>query len=372
MYTDVKKTRAYVDLEAIAGNYRHAAAQTGVPVIAVVKANAYGHGAAAVARRLMDEGCRFFAVATVDEALELRESGVTGRILVLGYVLDDCLEQAVAKDISLAIDSACHLQKLLDVAAGRAVNVHIKLDTGMNRTGFAVKDSALPSGLAEAAELLLSHPNAVCEGVFSHFAVADEDDGGAFTALQFERYRKAVAALEKMGVKPAVRHICNSAGLVRFADMRLDAVRMGITLYGCGNLDPACRPAMSFKTVIVNVHTLKAGESVSYGLTYTAERDRRIAVIGAGYADGLKRCLSGGKGCVLCHGKRAPFVGRICMDMAMIDVTDIPEAAVGDDVTIFGQDGNAVLTADEVAKNAGTISYEILCSVSGRVPRVYE
>ena len=152
--------------------------------------------------------------------------------------------------------------------------------------------------------------------------------------------------------------------------MHLDAVRMGVTLYGCGNLDAACKPAMTFKTRVINVHALKKGESVSYGCTYTADSDRRIAVIGAGYADGYKRCLSG-KGYVLCPGKKAPLVGRICMDMAMVDVTDIPEAAVGDDAVLFGSDAEALLSAEEVASWADTIPYEILCAVSARVPRVY-
>lgn len=372
-HTDVKKTRAIVDLEAIAHNYRQAVklCAPDTAVAAVVKANAYGHGAVRVARRLMEEGCSFFTVATVDEALELRAGGVEGTVLILGYVLDEYLSEAVKNDISLAADSVEHMEKISEAAGGQPVKVHIKLDTGMNRTGFAVKNEPMTPELLRAARLFREHPNMVCEGIFSHFAMADEENGEPFTRIQFERFQRAAEAFERQGVKPAVRHICNSAGLVRFEKMRLDVVRMGITLYGCGALDAACRPAMEFRTRIVNVHELKAGESVSYGLTYTAESDRRIAIIGAGYADGLKRCLSNGRGYVLCRGAKAPFVGRICMDMAMIDVTHIPDASVGDDAVIFGRDGGAFLSADEVADCVGTIPYEILCSVSERVPRVY-
>ncbi len=373
LHTDVKKTRAVIDLDAVADNYRHTAQMCApAAVAAVVKADAYGHGALAVAKKLASVGCKFFTVSNIDEALELRLGGIDGIILVLGFVLDEFLPEAVENGISLAVDTAEHLEKILEAADGRTVKIHIKLDTGMNRTGFAAKSEtgALVAELAKAVALLKSHDNVVCEGVFSHFAVADEPDGAAFTEMQFARFTETVKALKEAGIKPLYRHICNSAGIVRFPHMHLDAVRMGVTLYGCGDLDSACRPAMTFKTRIINVHNLKQGESVSYGCTYTADAERRIAVIGAGYADGYKRCLSG-KGYVLCHGKKAPLVGRICMDMAMVDVTDIPEAAVGDDAVLFGTDGNAFLSAEEVASWAETIPYEILCAVSARVPRVY-
>lgn len=373
-HTDVKKTRAVIDLNAIAGNYTHTAkACAPAKVAAVVKADAYGHGALAVAKRLNAVGCDFFTVSNIDEALELRTGGITGTILVLGYVLDEFLPEAVENDISLAVDTVAHLKTILRAADGRPVKIHIKLDTGMNRTGFFAKGDGAPldEELHKAVELIEKHPNLVCEGIFSHFAVADEPEGSAFTETQYARFTETVEKLRALGLKPTYRHICNSAGIVRFPQMHLDAVRMGVTLYGCGDLDSACVPAMTFKTRVINVHTLKKGESVSYGCTYTADADRRIAVIGAGYADGYKRCLSG-KGHVLCHGKKAPLVGRICMDMAMVDVTDIPEAAVGDDVVLFGKDGDERLPAEKLAAWADTIPYEILCAVSARVPRVYE
>lgn len=373
-HTDVKKTRAVIDLNAIAQNYTHTAkACAPAKVAAVVKADAYGHGALAVAKRLNTVGCDFFTVSNIDEALELRIGGITGTILVLGYVLDEFLPEAVENDISLAVDTVAHLKTILRAADGRPVKIHIKLDTGMNRTGFFAKGDGAPldEELRKVVELIEKHPNLVCEGIFSHFAVADEPEGSAFTETQYARFTETVEKLRALGLKPTYRHICNSAGIVRFPQMHLDAVRMGVTLYGCGDLDSACVPAMTFKTRVINVHTLKKGESVSYGCTYTADTDRRIAVIGAGYADGYKRCLSG-KGYVLCHGKKAPLVGRICMDMAMVDVTDIPEAAVGDDVVLFGKDGDERLPAEKLAAWADTIPYEILCAVSARVPRVYE
>ena len=373
-HTDVKKTRAVIDLEAIAANYRHTADLCRpAEVAAVVKADAYGHGALAVAKKLESVGCKLFTVSNIDEALELRTGGINGMILVLGFVLDEFLPEAVENGISLAVDTVAHLEKILQAADGRTVKIHIKLDTGMNRTGFAAKsapEQPLDAELVRAASLIRSHDNLVCEGIFSHFAVADEPDGADFTEMQYARFTDTVEKLRALGIQPTYRHICNSAGIVNFPHMHLDAVRMGVTLYGCGNLDAACKPAMTFKTRVINVHALKKGESVSYGCTYTADSDRRIAVIGAGYADGYKRCLSG-KGYVLCHGKKAPLVGRICMDMAMVDVTDIPEAAVGDDAVLFGSDAEAFLSAEEVASWADTIPYEILCAVSARVPRVY-
>ncbi len=374
MFTDIKKTRVIVDLDAIASNYLHTKELAGdVRVAAVVKADAYGHGALPVARALADVGCDFFAVATIDEALALRADGISGTILVLGYVLDGCLGDAIENGVSLAVDSTAHLERIIATAGNRTALVHLKLDTGMNRTGFSAKGETVSSALWDAVGLLKEHPNIRCEGVFSHFPVADEtgEEARRFTEKQFRAYQHTVGFLREKGIVPTICHICNSAGILNYADMHLDAVRAGICLYGLETNDPAYRPAMQFKTIIVNIHTITPGESVGYGLAFTADTTMRIAVIGAGYADGLKRCLSSGKGYVLCHGKKAPILGRVCMDMTMIDITDIPEAVVGDDAVIFGESEGVYLSAEEVAACAQTISYEILCSVSKRVPRLY-
>ena len=372
-FIDVRKNRAEIDLEAIAHNFRYTREISGgARVCAVVKADAYGHGAIKVAQRLMDEGCDFFAVANINEALELRDGGIKGTILILGYVLDAYLGYAIENDVSLALDDPSHLKKILEIAGGRPVRVHIKLDTGMNRTGFDAKHYVISPALKEAVKLIKENDNIIVEGLFSHFAASDDAEKEAFTKAQYERFVNTAKALEEMGIYPEIKHICNSASILRYKDMHQSGVRMGISLYGCTVGDDNYRPAMQFKTVIVNTHELKTGDKVGYGMTYTADRDMKIAVIGAGYADGLKRCLSGGVGEVLCHGKRAKIVGRVCMDMTMIDISDIPEAKVGDDVTLFGEDNGAYLSADEVAKWAGTISYEILCAVSKRIPRIYK
>ena len=370
--TDLKKTRAIIDLDVLSQNYLYTKKMCApAKVGAVVKADAYGHGAVRVASRLAADGCDFFAVATVDEALELRAGGITQPVLILGYVLDNFLENAISPNISLALDSVEHLEKIIEVAAGRHAKIHIKIDTGMNRTGFPAKNTSFSPELKEAVKLLKNNENIECEGIFSHFALADEPDGEDFTKKQYERFCETVKALEQTGIHPKIKHICNSSAIVGFPYMHLDAVRMGISLYGCADIDKAYKPCMQFKTVIVNIHKLSCGEGVSYGQRFVADKDMRIAVIGAGYADGLKRCLSCSKGYVLCHGKKAPILGIVCMDMTIVDVSDIPEAKVGDDAVIFGSDSGAYLSADEVAERAGTIPYEILCSVSSRVPRVY-
>ena len=373
-FTDVKKTRAVIDLDAIAHNYKVAKEVCGGKrICAIIKADAYGHGAAAVAKRLEAEGCDFYATATVDEALSLRENGVKGTVLILGYVLDCYLENAISNGISLAVDSFMHLQNILKAAKGRKVRVHIKLDTGMNRTGFPAKDGELCDELKLVSELIKNNDNLIFEGLFSHLAVADDDDGEEFSEIQYSRFVSVAEKLEKQGIVPEIKHICNSAGLRKFSDkMGLDAVRCGISLYGCEVSGFDYKPAMDFVTTVVNVHTMKKGEQVGYGLSFTAEKDMKIAVIGAGYADGLKRCIAGGGGYVLIHGQKAKFVGRICMDMAMVDVTDIPDVKVEDDAVIFGYSEGSHLSADKVAEFANTISYEIICAVSARVPRVYK
>ena len=373
-FTDVKKTRAVVDLEAIAHNYNIAKKVCGNNrICAIIKADAYGHGAAAVAKRLDREGCDFYATATVDEALSLRENGIKGTVLILGYVLECYLESAISNGISLAADTFEHLKSILDAAKGREVRVHIKIDTGMNRTGFSAKDCEICDELKRAAELIKNNDNLIFEGLFSHLAVADDDDGEVFSDIQYERFIKIAEKLEHMGIVPQIKHICNSAGLRKFSGkMGLDAVRCGISLYGCEASGLDYKPAMEFVTTVVNVHTMKKGEQVGYGLSYTAEKDMKIAVIGAGYADGLKRCIAKGGGFVLIHGRKAKFLGRICMDMAMVDVTDIPDVKVEDDAVIFGYSDGVHLSADKVAEFADTISYEIICAVSARVPRVYK
>ncbi len=360
------KTWCAVDLDAIAHNYNYTKSRTNAKVIAVVKANAYGHGAVEAANRLVAEGCDYFAVSSIEEALELRKGGIECGILVLGYVLPCHIEKAVDTDISFACASLEFAKALSETKLSKKAKIHIKLNTGMNRTGFNVCHNAGYDDLKDALALLKNNKSIQFEGVFSHFAKAEDDK--AFSDKQCAYFENAVDFIKSNGVNPDMLHICNSAGTYNYPSKHLDAVRAGIHLYGCASGDKNFIQAMDFNTRIVDIHNLKEGDGVSYGLDYIADKERKIAVVGAGYADGIFRCLSDGKGYFLVRGKRCPVIGRVCMDMTMIDISDIPEAQVGDVVTIWGKN----LPADEQAENAGTISYELLCSVSPRVVRVYE
>ena len=362
---DFLKTWCRVDLDAIAHNYNYIKSKTTSRVISVIKAGAYGHGALAVAKRLEKEGCDFFAVSSAGEATELRDGGINSEIMVLGYVLPCQLQELVTKDISFACASSDFAKVLCETPLEKKARIHIKLNTGMNRTGFCICHNAGYDELEKALTLLKQSENVSVYGVFSHFAKAEDDK--ACSQKQYGYFVNAVDFIRSKGVNPELLHICNSAGTYNYPEMHLDAVRAGIHLYGC-DADENFRPGMDFCTRVVDVHTLKEGDGVSYGLTYVADKETKIAVIGAGYADGLFRCLSNGKGYVSLNGKKCPIVGRICMDMAMIDVSDIKDVKVGDVVTLWGN----ALRAEEQAKNAGTISYELLCAVAPRVPRIYE
>ncbi len=368
MYTETNllKTWCSVDLDAIAHNYNYTKSRTSANIICVVKAGAYGHGAIPVAKRLASEGCGYFAVSSIEEALELRHGGIDCNILILGYVLPSRIADAADNDIAFACASYDFAKILCETPLSKKVRVHIKLNTGMNRTGFNVCHSSGYEELQKALELLNGNANIEIEGVFSHFAKAEDDE--AFSKKQWGYFENAVDFIKKNGIQPRMLHICNSAGTYNFPSMHLDAVRLGIHLYGCESDDENYIQSMDFCTRIVDIHALKEGDGVGYGLHYIADKKTTIAVIGAGYADGIFRCLSDGKGYVSVNGKKCPIIGRVCMDMTMIDISSVPEAKVGDVVTIWGKD----LPTEEQAKNAGTISYELMCSVTPRVPRIYE
>lgn len=348
-------------------------------ILAVVKADAYGHGAKAVSSALYESGVRHFAVANIDEALALRKNGLQGTILVLGPVLPLRLNDAAENDISVTVDSSESLAfaAAFTEASGKKLKIHIALNTGMNRIGFEAYDygeigddgSRLCESLLDAVKVLKSNRLLITEGIFSHLCDADNDDC-EYTERQFERFEKTVSQLSAGGINFTYRHICNSAGTMKYSERRYDLVRFGIGLYGYEFPEDNLLPVMSFKTHVAHITAVKKGDTVGYGRDYIAARDMRTATITAGYADGFNRLLSN-RGFVVIRGKRAPIVGRICMDMTMVDVTDIPEAALFDEVTIIGSDGGEVITADEIAENCGTISYEILCSVGKRVPRTY-
>ena len=372
---DRKRTWAEISLNAVEHNYnefRRVLPET-TRFLGVVKANAYGHGASQVAHRLEKLGADYLAVACLDEAVWLRRDGIRLPILILGATPAECADELVQYDITQAVECAEKGFALSEnLPAGAKLKIHIKLDTCMGRIGFRARDNAE----LLAAEEVMKLPNLICEGCFMHFAVSDEPaTQEAYTRDQFETFIKASDKLmADTGIRFAIRHCGNSGCVLNYREYALDMVRPGLLTYGMypaaehGGLD--LRPAMQLKTRVAVITHHKKGDTISYGRTWTAERDCTLAVIPIGYADGLHRCLSN-KLEVLIHGQRVRQVGRICMDMCMIDVTDIPEAAVGDVVTVFGTDGDAVLPVEELARLAGTINYELTCAVAPRVPRVY-
>lgn len=371
--TDNLRCFAEVDMDAIVGNFD--SIRSFVPsakkLMAVIKADGYGHGAVVIAKALQDKA-DFFGVAMLDEALELRRSGIENPILILGYTQPALFPILVRYDIRPAIFRLSDAKKLNDAAAalGKTANLHIALDTGMSRIGYADNGESV-SEIVRIAAL----GNVRIEGIFSHFAKADSTDR-EYTELQRGRYRDFVAKLAENGVQIPLRHLFNSAATIGF-DTEYEMMREGIILYG---LRPSyevdmekirtLRPAMSLRARIGHVKTLEKGVAISYGCTYVTERPTRVATVCAGYADGVPRVISN-KACVLVHGKKAPIIGRICMDQFMIDVTDIPNVRVDELATVFGRDGEAQIFADDVASVAGTIGYELVCGITRRVPRVY-
>lgn len=360
---------AEINLDAIAHNVQQAKAnlKPGTKLCAVVKADAYGHGAVRVAQEAARNGADFFAVALLQEAVQLRDAGIDLPILVLGSMLTEVADLVVRYDISHAVFDEERLYALNEAALKQntKAKIHIKIDTGMHRIGVHVKDAG------KFAKLAASLPGIEIEGVFSHFATADADDK-QYAAYQFERFQEALRLIEAEGVKISLRHIANSAALTELQEYQLDMVRQGITLYG---LHPAhmidCykdfEPVMTVKTKVAFLKTLPKGETIGYGRTYTLPRTTVVATLPIGYADGVSRRLSN-KGYMIINGEHAPIIGKVCMDQLMLDVTDIPDVHVGSEVIVFG---GRELPMELVAEWADTICYEIICGVSPRVPREY-
>lgn len=360
---------AEINLDAVAHNVQAAKAnlKPTTKLCAVVKADAYGHGAVRVAQEAVRNGADFLAVALLQEAVKLRDAGIDTSILILGAMLPEVAELVVRYDISQAVFDEERLYALNAAALKlhTKAKIHIKIDTGMHRIGLHVKDAG------SFAKLAASLPGITIEGVFSHFATADADDK-EYAAYQFARFQEALQLIEAEGVHIPIRHIANSAALTELQEYQLDMVRQGITLYG---LHPAhmidCykdfEPVMTVKTKVAFVKELPAGETIGYGRTYTLTRKSVIATVPLGYADGISRRLSN-KGYMLINGEKAPIIGRVCMDQTMLDVTDIPGVKLGDEVTVFG---GRELPMELVAEWADTICYEIVCAVSPRVPREY-
>jgi alanine racemase len=343
-----------------------------IDMMAVVKADAYGHGAIEVAKEALACGTSYLAVAFLDEALELRRAGITAPILVLGYTPAKGLSLAIRYNITINVYSDEILDALPAYAnAERPLKIHIKLDTGMGRLGLNREDEAIAF-----IERALQIPGVEVEGLFTHYACADETDK-SYTLEQYRKFTGIVKHFEERGVTFRYLHAGNSATAIDTPELTCNMVRLGISMYGLYPSDEVrkenidLQPVMSLKTAIVHMKKMPEGAGVSYGATYRTQKDgERIAVLPVGYADGFSRMLSGQAEGLL-RGRRVPVVGRICMDQCMADVSDVPGAAAGDEVVLIGRQGDEAITAEDLAQRLGTINYEITCMISHRVPRVY-
>ena len=339
-------------------------------VLAVVKADAYGHGAVGVSQRIRDLA-DYFGVATIDEAVELRNAGITEPILIIGYTDSDDFEKLVEHNITQTVYDVKECEKLSSVAisAGTKIKVHLKVDTGMGRIGF----SADESGVKEALKLKCMEGLDI-EGIFTHYAKADELDK-SYSRNQKEKFLEFIKGMEAGGVTFAIKHIDNSAGTMEMDDDEFDMVRLGIVSYGLYPSDEVdksieIRPVMSLVSHVSHVKAVEAGASISYGGTYVTDTTRRIATVTVGYADGYPRAQSN-LGRVIVRGQYAPIVGRVCMDQMMIDVTDIPDVSVKDEVILIGGTDDKYISVEEVAQYANSFNYELVCHIGRRVPHVY-
>lgn len=369
------RVKAVISLDAVEQNFREMRKNIAedTKMIAVVKADAYGHGAVPIAHLIEDYDYIWgFAAATAEEAVHLRQAGITKPILILGIVFDEYFPELVQYDIRPAVCEYDEAKKLSDEAAlqNKTVHIHIALDTGMTRIGYA----DIPESVEEIKKIS-ELPNLEIEGMFTHFARADEYDRSP-AMVQFERYQDFSKRVEEAGVDIPLHHCSNSAGIIRVPEANLSIVRAGITIYGIYPSSEVERdivklaPVMELKSHITYVKDVPEGAAISYGGTYVADKKRRVATIPVGYADGYPRQLSN-KGWVLIHGKKAPILGRVCMDQFMVDVTEIDNVKKGDEVTLLGRDGDEFISIEEIGDLCGRFSYEFACDISPRVPRVY-
>ena len=369
------RVRAVIDLDAILYNMNsmHQNISEDTKIMAVIKADGYGHGAAEVAECIEHlDYLAGYAVATVEEGLILRNHGIKKPILILGYAFSDQYDELIAADMRPTVFTREMAQELSQAAGEMGVDcpIHFAVDTGMSRIGYQVTEEAADE-MAQIARL----PHIMVEGIFTHFARADEADKTS-AEEQLALFEKMISMLEERGIRIPVKHCSNSAGIVELKEANMDMVRAGITLYGLWPSEEVRRdiidlkPALSLITHVAYVKDLEAGRAISYGGTYVTKRPSRIATIPVGYADGYARGLSN-KGAVLIHGKRAPICGRVCMDQFMVDVTDIPEIKMGDEVILIGSAGEETITMEEVGELSGRFNYEFVCNLGKRIPRVF-
>lgn len=366
---------ASIDLDAIRHNLesmkKNIAKDT--KIIAVIKTDGYGHGAVPIAQEIEDYEYLFgYAVATSDEAMQLRKNGIKKPLLILGYTFEESYEELIENEVRMAVFKYDMAKEISDAAVRLKKNaiIHIKADTGMSRIGIKPDRSG-----ADLVKQIAALPNITVEGIFTHFAKADETDKTA-TYEQIRKFNEINALIESRGVKIPIKHCSNSAGIVEIKEANMDVVRAGITLYGLWPSDEVdktiinLKPVLSLKSKIVYIKEIEAGTSISYGGTFTAGKIIRVATIPVGYGDGYPRSLSN-KGYVLIRGKKAPILGRVCMDQFMVDVSDITEAKELDEVTLVGESEGARLTVEEVGGISGRFNYEFVCDLGKRIPRVY-
>jgi len=370
---NVRPTKAIVNLAAIAHNIRELKRHAGGNVLfmAVIKADAYGHGIVPVAKMAVASGADWLGVALLEEAVKLRRAGITSPILIFGIVPPEGGVAAVKYNISVAV---CRLANVLELnkaaeEVGQKASVQIKVDTGMGRIGLQ------PENVLSFVESLATLKHIRIEGLFSHFSSADDKDK-TYAYRQLERFKRVIASLDARGINIPIKHFAGSAATLDLPASYFDMVRPGISLYGIypsNHVSKAIdlQPAMALKTQIIFIKDLSKGSPISYGNTYVTSKSSRIATLPIGYADGYPRLLSN-QGEVLVCGRRVPVVGRVCMDMTMIDVSDAPGVEVGTEVILFGRQNGDEIFVDEIAYKAGTIAYEILCGITNRVPKVYE
>ena len=379
-------TWAEIDLRAYTHNIRELrrATQPQARLMAVVKANGYGHGAKEIARTALQNGAEYLGVARIHEAVALRKTGLAAPILIFGYSSPDSASTLIDYDLIQTVYSTTTAKALSEQAArrGKKIQIHIKIDSGMGRLGLLLEKPAgkaspnIPAaGTVSDVQAISRLANLEVDGIFTHFATSDSADK-SYANSQLERFMELLNQLDRAGLKPPLKHAANSAAVIDMPDSHLDMVRPGIATYGLYPSDEVnqsnvkLKPVMTLKSRIIHLKKVPAGFHISYGITYRTEKPTTIATVPVGYADGYNRLLSS-RGYMLVHGKRVPIVGRVCMDLTMLDVGALKDVQIEDEVVVFGQQGNEAVTADELAAILNTINYEIVTSIGGRVPRVF-
>ena len=378
-----RATRAEINLKAFKHNLQNLKTVLGskTDIMAVIKADAYGHGALPCAKAAIESGVGYLGAGVIEEGIELRKNGIKGPVLILGGIFPDEVTDLIHHNHS-TIHHTAHLAEALSKEGkkqGKTVNIHIKVDTGMNRLGI------LPENLLALTEKISSLPNLKIEALSTHFSSADDEDL-SITNQQIELFKNTLNKLKETGITPPLTHLANTSALFRFAESHSTMVRPGLILYGalpspilnpvvqnfCQNENlESFEPVMQWKSRIILLKSVQKGQALSYSRKYFTQKDSHIATLPIGYADGLPRRLSNNME-VLVKGRRVPQVGTICMDMILIDVSEVPDVQIGEEVVIFGKQGDEVIQVEELAQKANTIPYEILCNVGKRVPRTYQ